>query len=127
MAALLPMVDLLKVNEEEWEVMQGRFGVTASSFVTVVCTRGDAGASVFINQRQLDIAPDAVSALDVTGAGDAFFGGFIAHLAAHAPGMPETLPDALLREALAAGVRHATHIIGAMGGALAQLAASRAD
>lgn len=124
MAALLPMVDLLKVNEEEWKMMQGLFGVTASSFVTVVCTRGDAGASVFNDQRQFDIAPDAVKAKDVTGAGDAFFAGFIIHLASHAPGLPETLPAALFREALAAGVTHATRTIGAMGGPLAQLAAS---
>lgn len=50
-------------------------------FDTIVVTIGTRGARVLTADRQLDVAPVAVEAVDATGAGDAFLAGLVAGLA----------------------------------------------
>jgi sugar/nucleoside kinase (ribokinase family) len=66
--ALMPMLDVLFVNEAE------RAWLDTASCPLVVVKRGARGASA----AGIDVAPPAVEAIDATGAGDSFDAGFLA-------------------------------------------------
>lgn len=82
---LLPCIDLLKVSEEEVDLLGGEeriqdvmreYGIAA-----VILTLGSAGARLYFNDSTVTIPgrrADVVA--DTTGAGDAFWGGFLARL-----------------------------------------------
>ncbi len=73
---LLEMVDVLKVNEEEWEVVQ-TLQPELPTPALLVLTRGAAGATLQARQHKVNISSPDVDVVDVTGAGDAFYGGLL--------------------------------------------------
>lgn len=99
---MLPMVDVLIVNEGEAEALGGV--VALCEHVTVIKTRGAEGSTVYPKgAASYDVEAFPVAAVDTTGAGDAFCGGLAAALARGAE-----LRDAV-REGAAAGAIVALH------------------
>jgi sugar/nucleoside kinase (ribokinase family) len=86
---LLPLVDVLVVNDEEARQLTGQYAlVTAAAKIhamgpkTVIIKKGEHGALLF-HENQIFFAPalPLAEVFDPTGAGDTFAGGFIGHLA----------------------------------------------
>ncbi|MBR4759441.1 MAG: carbohydrate kinase [Lachnospiraceae bacterium] len=104
---VLPYVDLLKLSEEElcfvggsesiYETMQ-KYGIAV-----IVLTKGKDGASVFFQGEQTDIPPVIAKAVDTTGAGDAFWGGFLSCLLQNGVANTEDLTTENLKAAAAYG------------------------
>ena len=81
---LLPNVDILIVNDSELADLGGI--ETFRDRVTVVHTRGSAGLTVYeVGAAPVEIPAFAITAIDTTGAGDAFCGGLVAALAEGSP------------------------------------------
>ena len=81
---VLPYIDLLKISEEEIDFVGGEanihnimqeYGLTA-----VIVTLGSEGAKYFFNGKSGRVEGIKVNAIDATGAGDAFWSGFISKL-----------------------------------------------
>ncbi|MCD7819818.1 MAG: carbohydrate kinase [Lachnospiraceae bacterium] len=81
---ILQYVDLLKISEEEVEMMGGVEALPALMekyhIAVIVETLGSNGAQAFFNNEIIRIPGHKVKAVDATGAGDAFWGGFLASL-----------------------------------------------
>ena len=86
--SLIPMVDVLVVNDEEARQLTGEYAlVTAAAKIqemgpeTVIIKKGEHGALLFY-ESQVFFAPalPLAEVFDPTGAGDTFAGGFIGHL-----------------------------------------------
>ena len=84
MREILPYVDLLKVSDEEVDMMGGEdalpglmeeFGVAL-----LVETLGGSGARCFFAGEHWDVAGKKVPCVDTNGAGDAFWGAFLSSL-----------------------------------------------
>ena len=82
--SVLPYVDLLKVSDDETDMVGGeevlpllreRYGISA-----VVETLGRDGARCFFDGKTLPCPGIPSDAVDTTGAGDAFWGGFLSTL-----------------------------------------------
>ncbi|GLB62054.1 carbohydrate kinase family protein [Cytobacillus sp. NCCP-133] len=80
----LPYAHLLKVSDEELTFITGINDVEkaiASLFTgdvkAVVCTKGSAGAELFLQDANWESSGYKVDVQDTTGAGDAFIGGFL--------------------------------------------------
>ena len=83
----LPHVDLLFANEDEGRMLTGETDASAMAAAlrsrggrTVVLKLGARGCMLFIGNDALHIPAFAVHAVDTTGAGDCFAGGFLAAL-----------------------------------------------
>jgi ribokinase len=96
-AALLPLVDLLLVNEGELAQLGGRDAGLGPA--VVVTTLGAAGCRVWQGGRSVAVAGRAVDVLDTTGAGDTFAGALAAALVQGKALMP-ALDEANLAAAL---------------------------
>lgn len=99
--AFLPKAHLVKISDEELEFITGisdEEAAIASLFTgdvkAVVYTRGAAGASLFVNGKEMQSDGFSVQVQDTTGAGDAFIGGFLFQLL-QAGATPENLLSAL--------------------------------
>ena len=81
---VLPYVDLLKISEEEAPMIGGvdAFRKVMKDFgITVLLeTLGSAGARAYIGDEVVEIPGRKAHAVDATGAGDAFWGGFLSSL-----------------------------------------------
>lgn len=81
---ILPYVDLLKISEEELDFVGGEdniYSVMRQNHISVVVeTLGAQGARYFFHNTSDQVIGRKVNAIDATGAGDAFWGGFIAKL-----------------------------------------------
>lgn len=95
--AFVPKAHLVKISDEELEFITGISdeGAAIASLFTgdvkaVVYTRGAAGASLFINGKEMQSDGFSVQVQDTTGAGDAFIGGFLFQLL-QAGATPENL------------------------------------
>jgi len=87
MRSLLPQTDILKVSEEEALLLTGRdllgaatLALTDMGIPIVAVTRGEKGALLSVRGELCEIAGFSVPVVDTTGAGDAFFGGFLTAL-----------------------------------------------
>lgn len=103
----LPWIDALKLSEEEAALfcadetipeMMARYGIRV-----VVVTLGENGARCFFNGASFDEPGRRAVCVDATGAGDAFWGGFLSALRIGGLEKPEDLSEALLADALAYG------------------------
>ena len=103
----LPFVDVMKISEEEAGMFGGeaaigglmeRFAVSA-----VVETLGERGARCFYNGNSFEIPGRRAVCVDATGAGDAFWGGFLSALRIGGLEKPSDLTEELLRAALEYG------------------------
>lgn len=78
-------VDLLKISEEELDFVGGIDNIhdfmKEKEISVVVLTRGSEGARIFYKGDEVNIPSNKVSVVDTTGAGDAYWGGFISSLA----------------------------------------------
>ena len=80
----LPTADIIKVSDEELNFITGiqdESEAIQSLFVgnvkAVVYTKGAAGADLVLKNRKFESSGYSVEAVDTTGAGDAFIGGFL--------------------------------------------------
>lgn len=104
---ILPYVDLLKISEEEVEMMGGekalpalmeRFGLTL-----IVETLGGDGARCFFQGKVLEIPGRKAVCVDATGAGDAFWGGFLSSLRIQGVSQASQITEEILRRAMEYG------------------------
>jgi len=104
---ILHLVDLLKISEEEIDMVGGEDAVAAMAKVNgisvVVETLGAHGARCFWNDRIISIAGGKSVCIDATGAGDAFWGSFLATLIKTGVQKPEDLTEVILTKALQFG------------------------
>ena len=82
--AILPYVDILKISEEEVEMLGGQEHIQdlmkENQIVMVVETLGSEGACAYLGEEVIHVAGRKVKAVDATGAGDAFWGAFLSSL-----------------------------------------------
>jgi len=79
---LMPLVDFLKLSEEERDMLgvEPSEAGKAYGITVVVETLGAAGARCFWDGKELTVAGRKAHCVDATGAGDAFWGGFLSCL-----------------------------------------------
>ena len=81
---ILPYVDLLKISEEEVEMMGGEDNLPALlkkyGISLIVETLGSKGARCFFKDEVFEVPGRKAVCVDATGAGDAFWGGFLSSL-----------------------------------------------
>jgi len=94
---LLGVVDILVPNEHELGLLGGVDELRRRGVATVIVTQGDKGAMLVTGAGVAQVDPHKVTAVDSTGAGDAFCGMVAARLA-----IGESVPEAL-RAAVIAG------------------------
>ena len=104
---ILPYVDLLKVSDEEVDMLGGEaaiprlmeeFGITAA-----VETLGGAGARCFFQGERWDAAGRKVPCVDTNGAGDAFWGAFLSSLRIQGVDRAEQITPSILCRAMEYG------------------------
>lgn len=81
---ILPYVDLLKISDEEVDMIGGPDNIFQTmkdyDIAAVVETLGSKGAACYFKDERLEVAGRKAKAVDATGCGDAFWGGFLASL-----------------------------------------------
>lgn len=101
---ILPYVDILKISEEEVEMMGGEAGLPqlmADNGITLIVeTLGAEGAKCFFGGKVFEIPGRKAKCVDATGAGDAFWGGFLSSLRIQGVGSPEQLTEEIIRTAM---------------------------
>lgn len=79
---VLPFIDLLKISDEEVDMIGGPdniFNVMKQyDIAAVVETLGSKGAACYFNGEKFTVEGRKAKAVDATGCGDAFWGGFLA-------------------------------------------------
>lgn len=104
---ILPYVDFLKISKEEEAMMGGqaalqplmkKYGISL-----IVETLGSNGARAFFEDRILTVPGRKVKAVDATGAGDAFWGGFLASLRFQGVTKVKDLTDDVILQAMEYG------------------------
>lgn len=104
---ILPYVDILKISEEEVEMMGGeahlfqlmeRYGLTL-----VVETLGSRGARCFFQGETIEAPGRKAVCVDATGAGDAFWGGFLSSLRLQGVSQANQLTREILERAMTYG------------------------
>ena len=104
---VLKYVDLLKISEEEVEMMGGEAAIPAlmkdNDIALVVQTLGAKGARAYFGGESFDVPGRKARAVDATGAGDAFWGAFLARLRIGGVSKAGDLTKDIIREALEYG------------------------
>ncbi len=104
---ILEFVDFLKVSDEELYFVGGEDHIDAFmekyKIAVVVETLGAKGAKLFFRGNVIEIAGKKVEAMDATGAGDAFWGGFLSKLLLSGVEKVTDLTEELLTAALQYG------------------------
>lgn len=104
---LLPWVDLLKISDEEIDMVGGKEAISAlmkeNNLSVVVETLGGDGAECFFNGASFShpgypVEKGAIA--DTTGAGDAFWGGFLSRLLILGVNKPGDISEEALKDAL---------------------------
>lgn len=104
---ILPFVDLLKISEEEVDMLGGEselFALMERCGISVIVeTLGAAGARCYFNGQIFTVEGRQAQAVDATGAGDAFWGGFLSGLRIQGVSRVEELGTDILKLALRYG------------------------
>ena len=104
---ILQYVDLLKISEEEVDMVGGQDAIfdlmKRHGIAVVVETLGSDGAQAFFDGQVIRVHGRKVKAVDATGAGDAFWGAFLAKLRICGVSKAADLTADLIREALEYG------------------------
>lgn len=104
---ILPFCDLLKVSEEESDMLCGKESLPdllkKYSLTTIVHTLGSMGAKVYYSKGILKEKGYNVIAADTTGAGDAFWGAFLSSLIIQNAGQRKNITEDVLKKALKYG------------------------
>ncbi|MCR4624766.1 MAG: carbohydrate kinase [Lachnospiraceae bacterium] len=81
---VFPYVDLLKISEEERDFVGGRENIRSFmkeyDIAVTVLTLGGDGAVIFFNGEEIVVPAMKAKCIDTTGAGDAYWGGFLSSL-----------------------------------------------
>lgn len=99
---VLPSVDFLKISEEEEDMLGVAPAEAAEKYniAVLVETLGGAGAKCYWNGQVLEVPGRKAKCVDATGAGDAFWGGFLSCLLREGVRKTEDLNEQILRKAL---------------------------
>ena len=104
---ILKYVDMLKISEEEVEMMGGEAAIPAlmkeNDIALVVQTLGANGARAYFGGVSFEVPGRKAKAVDATGAGDAFWGAFLAKLRLCGVEKAADLTEDILRQALEYG------------------------
>ena len=104
---ILKYVDLLKISEEEVEMMGGEealAGLMEKNHITLLIeTLGSEGAKAFFKGQEIRVQGRKVHAVDATGAGDAFWGGFLSSLRIQGVNKADDLTAEIIRTAMEYG------------------------
>ena len=104
---ILKYVDLLKISEEEVEMVGGEAHIPElmkeHGIAVVVETLGSHGAQAFFNGEIIRVQGRRVKAVDATGAGDAFWGAFLSKLRLSGVSKAADLNADIIRDALEYG------------------------
>ena len=104
---ILPYVDLLKISEEEVDMLGGEDNIInvmkENDIAIVVETLGSKGSKCFYGNRTISVMGRKADSVDATGAGDAFWGGFLSNLLMQGVNSVESLSDNVITRALEYG------------------------
>lgn len=104
---ILPFVDILKISEEEVEMVGGVDHIFTLmeqyNLSLVVETLGSHGARCFFHGQVLTVPGRKAVCVDATGAGDAFWGGFLSSLRLQGVEHADQLTEKILCNAMAYG------------------------
>lgn len=104
---VLPYVDLLKISDEELYFVGGEENIPSFmekyNIPVVVETLGSKGAKYFFKGKEGIVDGRKVNAVDATGAGDAFWGGFLAFILMKGINKTDDITEENVKEALAYG------------------------
>lgn len=119
-ASILEFVDFLKISEEELGFVGGEENIPAfmkeHGIAVVIETLGSEGARFFFDGKQEHRKGRKVSAVDATGAGDAFWGGFLSKILMSGVQTTEDLTEEIVRSALEYGNASGGLCVQRMGG-----------
>lgn len=117
---VLPYVDLLKVSDEELDFVGGEENIPKLmgelGISVVIETLGSKGAKYFFAGSEGVVPAHKVKAVDATGAGDAFWGGFLSKLLMSGVETTADLTEDLVRAALEYGNASGGLCVQKMGG-----------
>lgn len=103
-AKVLPDIDLLKLSDEEESFVGGWENIESvmreNKIALAVMTRGAGGAEAVWNRTHFSVSGRKVPVADTNGAGDAFWGGFLAALSESDCKTPADLTPDTIRRAL---------------------------
>ena len=104
---ILKYVDMLKISEEEVEMMGGEAALPElmkkNNITLLVETLGANGAQAFFKDQVIRVEGQKVKAVDATGAGDAFWGGFMSSLRIQGVSCGEDLTADIIQKAMVYG------------------------
>ena len=104
---LLPYIDFMKISDEELYFVGGEDNIEAfmkeHGITVLIETLGSKGARYFFHGNSDVAAGRKVNAVDATGAGDAFWGGFLSRMLMFGITKPEEVTEDMVRTALAYG------------------------
>lgn len=104
---ILGFVDILKISEEEVDMVGSEDNIETlmkeKNLTAVILTLGSKGAQVFFGKSIFTVGGRTVKAVDATGAGDAFWGGFLSSLLLQGVTRPEEITEPILRKAMEYG------------------------
>lgn len=104
---VLPYVDIMKVSEEEVEMMGGEANIPALmekyGITLVVETLGGDGAQCHFAGELIKVPGRKAVCVDATGAGDAFWGGFLSSLRMQGVEKAEQITAQIVRKAMEYG------------------------
>ena len=104
---ILPYVDILKISEEEVDMLGGEAALPAlmerCGLTLIVETLGSAGAKCYFGGQVLSVEGRKAKAVDATGAGDAFWGGFLSSLRIQGVERAQDLSEEKVRTAMRYG------------------------
>lgn len=120
--SILPIVDIIKLSQEEMPFAAGIDDVDTAikvlrkeGIALIVITLGEGGAVVATGDQQRSVPAFPCDAVDTTGAGDAFFGGFLSEFVKSGKSVYEVSIDDMVRFARV-GCATASLCIGRRGG-----------
>ncbi len=104
---ILPFVDLLKISDEEADMLGGEENlpelVKKMNISLLIETLGSKGARAYWNGKVIEVPALKAVCVDTCGAGDSFWGGFLATLMKANVTKPADLTEELLRNAMEHG------------------------
>ncbi len=101
---ILPYIDILKISEEEVDMMGGEAGLPELlkkyNIRLIVETLGAKGARCFFEDKVFEVPGRKAVCVDATGAGDAFWGGFLSSLRIQGAEKAADLTEEMIRTAM---------------------------
>ena len=117
---ILPFVDLLKISDEELYFVGGEENVPAfmeqNKIKVLLETLGAKGAKYFFEGKSGIVEGRSVHAVDATGAGDAFWGGFLSSILMDGIEDTKAITEEVVKKALVYGNTSGSICVQKMGG-----------